>query len=84
MQEHRNRIVGLSSKLDALNPVNTMNRGFAIAVHTKDGSILKSVDETEPGERLRIFLRDGTVDSVVSGKEKHMQGDLYEEVIHGE
>lgn len=84
VQEHRNRIVGLSSKLDALNPVNTMNRGFAIAVHTKDGSILKSVDETEPGERLRIFLRDGTVDSVVSGKEKHMQGDLYEEVIHGE
>ena len=46
-------------RLDACSPLRIMSRGYAVAV--KDGSIIKSVSGTEPGDRLDIKLIDGNI-----------------------
>lgn len=50
----------------ALDPATTMARGWSIT-RRGDGSILRSVDQTEAGEVLLTTLADGTVRSTVIG-----------------
>lgn len=84
VQENRNTITGLALKLEAMSPVNTMKRGFALVVRTKDGTVLKSVDDVEQGDQLSVLLADGTVESEVCRKKKIQQDELFGEVIKSE
>lgn len=47
----------LSGKLEALNPLATLGRGYAWV--EKDGHMLTGVRDAEPGDRLRVRLADG-------------------------
>lgn len=53
----RNKFTLLLSKLDALSPVKTLMRGYAIL--EKDGDIIKSEKDVLAGEEFRIRLNDG-------------------------
>jgi exodeoxyribonuclease VII large subunit len=48
-------------KLDALSPLNTLARGYAIASKSQDGKIIKSVKEVGKGEKLNVRFVDGNV-----------------------
>ena len=84
IRENRNLIKEMSVKLDAMNPVNTMNRGFAVVVHTKNGNLIKSIEDTEKNERLKIYLTDGTLESIVLEKENLPMDKLFKEVRKSE
>lgn len=64
----RAQVVGYRSRLEALNPLRVLERGYAIA-EREDGSLLTSVHEVEAGEHMWVRLRDGRVESWVVGKE---------------
>ncbi len=63
----------LASRLDALDPVRVMDRGFAIV--TIDGRAVRSISEVQVGGTMEVFLTDGLVSGTVSGvkKEKRWQ-----------
>ena len=65
LQRRRQRFVGCTAKLDAMSPLKVLTRGYSI-VHNDDGSILRSVSQTEPGREVRVTLTDGSIHAVVS------------------
>lgn len=63
----------LSLRLDSLDPLGPLERGYAMA-RTAGGAFLRSVKDVAPGDALDLILRDGTVpvhvahDDLTSGK----------------
>lgn len=55
------------AKLEALNPMRVMQRGYAIAY--KDQVAVTSVKEIKKDDKLKIRLLDGVIDVTVDGKE---------------
>lgn len=58
------RYIALTAKLDAMSPLKVLTRGYAMA-HKSDGSVLRSVKETELGERITVRLHDGSLSTTV-------------------
>lgn len=56
----------LCGKLDSLNPLSVLSRGYA-AVLNEDSGIVKSVKDVHPGERVRIRFCDGETGAVIDG-----------------
>lgn len=53
----------LGAKLETLNPVSVLNRGYAIA--QKDGKNINSVKELKIDDEIKLTLKDGTVKTKV-------------------
>lgn len=56
-------IKSIGAKLEALNPVSVLRRGYGIA--EKDGKIINSIKELKPDDILKLTLKDGTVNTKV-------------------
>ena len=65
LQRRRQRFVGCTAKLDAMSPLKVLTRGYSM-VHNDDGTLLRSVSETQPGSKVRVTLSDGSLTAVVS------------------
>ena len=68
LARERHRYVALVSKLDAMSPLKVLTRGYAYA-QTEDGTVLKSVDQVEPGQQIAVSLSDGRLSATVMKKE---------------
>lgn len=58
-----------AARLTPLSPLAVLERGYAI-VRTAAGAVLKSPEETAPGEVLEVRLARGKLDVVVPGSER--------------
>ncbi|WP_028646953.1 exodeoxyribonuclease VII large subunit [Nocardiopsis sp. CNT312] len=54
------------ARLHALSPATTLARGYAI-VRRDDGSVVRSAQETAPGETVSVRLAEGSVTAIVDG-----------------
>lgn len=61
--EKENHFQQLLSKLDPLNPLYTMKRGYAII--KKDNTVITSVSQIQVQDRLQLTLSDGTITTEV-------------------
>ena len=61
----KNRYIGVTAKLDAMSPLKVLTRGYAMA-QTEDGSVLKSVSQVNPGDKIKISISDGTLSAAVT------------------
>ncbi len=62
--EHERALERLALKLEGLNPLAPLERGYALA-RTCDGHVIKSIGELTPGRRIHVELRDGIAESDV-------------------
>lgn len=62
------RVASLAAQLEALGPLATLRRGYAVCAR-EDGGVVRSVDEVAVGETLRVLLPDGRLRARVEGKE---------------
>lgn len=53
-----------SGKLNALSPLNTLSRGYAIPVK-EDGTVIRSVGDTKKGDEFTLKLKDGDITAEV-------------------
>ena len=60
LQLRRERLTGLVARLDALNPLAVLQRGYAVV--RRDGQLVKSVVQVSPGDRLSVRVSDGEFD----------------------
>ena len=67
LKQEKSNYVELIAKLDALSPLKTMARGYAIA--QKDGKVIKSVSQLNQGDIIDLKLCDGTRQAKVLGGE---------------
>ena len=63
---HRHTIIGrdvatLEGKLGALNPADTLRRGYAVVRLSNDGAVLTSPDQAPDGSHLDISLAEGSL-----------------------
>ena len=64
----KQQFVANVSKLDAMSPLKVLTRGYALA-HTDDGTLLKSVNQVNAGDRIVVDLSDGKLTASVLKKE---------------
>ena len=62
----RHRVEMLEQRLAACNPERIYKMGYSLL--TKDGKVVKSIHDIEPGERIETHLADGTIESIVHRK----------------
>jgi exodeoxyribonuclease VII large subunit len=60
LERARGALASLVGRLDALSPLATLRRGYAVA-RTADGRVLHSVEELPRGLRFQLRLVDGSV-----------------------
>jgi exodeoxyribonuclease VII, large subunit len=58
---------GLAGRLNAISPLNTLGRGYCIALRSRDHSIVGRIGDVSPDEYLDIRVIDGTVECKVTG-----------------
>lgn len=63
------RYIAAVSKLDALSPLKVLTRGYSMA-QTEDGTVLRSVRQVELGERIAVYLSDGSLSATVMDKKE--------------
>lgn len=63
------RYIGQVSKLEAMSPLKVLTRGYSM-VQTEKGAVIRSIEQVELGERIRIQLSDGSLSATVMNKEE--------------
>lgn len=64
LNQHKIELGSISSKLDALSPLSTLKRGYAI-VADKNQHVIRFSKEVKAGDKITIQLFEGSLDSVV-------------------
>lgn len=63
LAEQQTRLAHFAAKLDALSPLATLTRGFAIA--SKDQHILRDVNMLKAGDTIHVQLTNGIIDCTI-------------------
>ena len=58
--ERRGRLAGVAGRIEALSPLATLRRGYAVALD-RDSRVMRTVSEFRPGEPFELRLADGRV-----------------------
>lgn len=66
ISEKENKLIAAKGKLDGLNPLNVLNRGYAIA--EKDEKIITSSKQLKDGDDFTVILSDGKINAKVCGE----------------
>ena len=61
----RMQLDGLSRRLDAISPLATLARGYAIVQRAADGAVVRSMSDVQVGEAIRVRVTDGELGAVV-------------------
>lgn len=62
----REQLRQLARTLNAVSPLETLGRGYAIVLETDSGRAVSSTSQVQPGDRLTTHLKDGSLESAVS------------------
>ena len=63
VKDEKTKMIKTISKLDALSPLKTLTRGYAITEY--EGKIIKSVEELREGDKIKLTFKDGTKNAQV-------------------
>lgn len=66
LPRRRQRLGGLARQLEAVSPLGTLARGYAIA--RREGRILRRADQAEIGDAVNVQLGEGSLDCRVEDK----------------
>lgn len=66
ISNRENKLIAAKGKLDGLNPLNVLNRGYAIA--EKDEKIITSSKQLKDGDDFTVILSDGKINAKVCGE----------------
>jgi len=61
IQQTQQRFANLAATLDALSPLGTLKRGFAIVTLEKNQHILQRASEAKTGDKVKVQLMEGSL-----------------------
>jgi len=69
-QAHRlaleaNQIVGFGKRLETLNPLQVLERGYAVVTRQADGKVISKIKQVKSKDKLRVRVSDGGFDATV-------------------
>lgn len=65
----QNALDSLSNRLKGLSPEGALKRGYSFS-ENKKGKVISSVDDAKEGEEIITHLKDGIIESRITGKRK--------------
>jgi len=68
LRRHNQRLALAAARLEALSPLATLNRGYALA-EQEDGTIIRRADQVRTGDRINVYPAQGKIRAVVEGTE---------------
>lgn len=68
LKSDQQRCVHLAAALDALSPLKTLERGYAIVTDTKTNQIIRQASQVTIGEKIQVKLAEGTLGCVVEDR----------------
>ena len=63
------KLVSINNILQAHNPLNILNKGYAI-IEDEENNLIKGIDDFKDGNEVKIVLQDGYVKGKLSNIEK--------------
>jgi exodeoxyribonuclease VII large subunit len=66
--KRKNDFVLLTQKLEVLNPLSILHRGYSVAYNAHNEKIIKSSSDVEKGEKIKLRLYKGSLVCLVEGK----------------
>ncbi len=73
LKENSQRLHSSIRQLDALSPLKVMARGYSLVYDEQHKSLIKSLNDVEPGDMVKIKVTDGELDCQVWGMSR--EGD---------
>ncbi|SFM83738.1 exodeoxyribonuclease VII large subunit [Methanolobus profundi] len=58
---------GLAGRLNAVSPLNTLERGYSITLKASDNSVVRTIGDVDTDDPLDVRVIDGTVECRVTG-----------------
>ncbi len=55
---------GYAARLETLSPLHVLARGYSLTRAEKDGTVIRSADQVQPGDRLVTRVQQGEIISV--------------------
>lgn len=68
LMKKRQQLANLSRALDAISPLQTLERGYSITTASTSGQLLRSSKDIRPGTSITTRFKDGTIQSTVDSK----------------
>ena len=65
--DRKHSFIGISSKLEALNPMAVLTRGYSLV--TAEDKAVKSVEDVNVNDKIKLTLKDGIINCRVIDKE---------------
>ncbi|MFN8707903.1 MAG: exodeoxyribonuclease VII large subunit, partial [Planctomyces sp.] len=69
LERLRQQLSSTAAALDALSPLRVLSRGYSLTMRA-DRSVVSSIADVRPGDRLRTRLQDGVLESTVDAVTK--------------
>lgn len=70
LERKKSSLVSHAAKLDALNPLSVVARGYS-AVFDNEGKLIKSISQTKKGDMVSFMVTDGKISAEVVCAEKN-------------
>jgi exodeoxyribonuclease VII large subunit len=64
-EKHKNRLSLALSRLDTLSPLKILERGYTVSRRLPGQTLLRSVDDIQPADRMETVMPDGSIVSFV-------------------
>ena len=69
LASRRRAFAQCAAALDAMSPLKVLGRGYAVASDA-DGAVLRSAEQVQPGDAIRVQLQDGALNCTVNDREE--------------
>ena len=70
LRQHRQGLLDLVRILNAVSPLDTISRGYAVVTSTLSGKVVDSIKQAPPGHSITTQLSDGRLASVVESSDE--------------
>lgn len=67
LEEKQKELHFMTTTLDALSPLKIMNKGYSLLYNEDKSHLYTSVKQLEPGQTIRVTMRDGELDCQIWG-----------------
>ncbi|QAY66241.1 exodeoxyribonuclease VII large subunit [Paenibacillus protaetiae] len=62
VKHNRLQLIGTMKQLDALSPLKIMSRGYSLVYDEKEKRLIKTIQEVQPGDMIKVKLMDGQLE----------------------
>jgi exodeoxyribonuclease VII large subunit len=60
-----NQIEGFRKRLEALNPLQVLERGYAVVTRRADGKLISKIKQVKSKDEIHVRVSDGSFDATV-------------------